>query len=40
MTIVSEIDEKLLQTWIGRTEQAEDVVAARLVREFLAALDK
>lgn len=36
----SEIDVPLLQQWIGRTEQAEDVIAPRLVREFLATLDK
>lgn len=38
--IATGLDEKLLKTWIGRTEQAEDVVAPRLVREFLVTLDK
>ncbi len=36
----SALDEKHLQTWIGHTEQAEDVIAPRLVREFLATLGK
>ena len=34
------IDEKLLKGWIGRTEQTEDVIAPRLVREFRVTLDK
>jgi 3-methylfumaryl-CoA hydratase len=37
---MTDIDEMHLQGWIGRTEQAEDVIAPRLVREFLATLDK
>lgn len=36
----SRIDETLLKAWVGRTEQAEDVIAPRLVREFLALLDQ
>lgn len=40
MTTTSKIDEAFLRGWIGRTERAEDVIAPRLVREFLATLDK
>lgn len=37
---ICEIDETVLKTWVGKTDQAEDVIAPRLVHEFLAALDQ
>lgn len=37
---MTDIDENHLLGWIGRTEMADDVIAPRLVREFLATLDK